>query len=529
MTLVSREVFWATDANSNRSVLAIEFGTPAPHQQTIYQVKEADFAEKTAFEGFKDSLFTQWKNGETITFPSQIQKHCWDLNVHNQYPTDLPQPEKEDKLPQLKRKARKEVLQAYSEQYKTELIENISAFREKVLNSATFLREDYEFAQKYKDLVRTARSNQRNLEEEGEWEEECLVQADEKEVLMLLDDVLLRLNQLKEKVGTENYQIFVEKVAEIEAEVATTTEWREMREKLLGVKTEMREAHLERTQKDELFDRLNKAFDALSLRQTTEKQQYEQEAAINFAALNSEIEQQAQAAEDVEIFQPVREALKKIQGEVKDAKLTREQRNELFELLDKTFKRLAERQNSVQEGYEKASSENYTRLKERVEIGAKLANFSDDFNEAREYLKDVQADINEVKLTRTQRDELRQAARTAFEKLNERADKYYKDKRFAYEKMQKEREEMRIRKRQEWEFRQKEKIMRLEKDIERIQKSLDRDNDTAANLREELEVEDDAKLTAKLQKVDADIAEKSAKITKIKEEIAQIEVELNKE
>ena len=158
-----------------------------------------------------------------------------------------------------------------------------------------------------------------------------------------------------------------------------------------------------------------------------------------------------------------------------------------------------------------------------------MAQFSDDFQEVRDYLKDIQNDVRDLTLSREHREELRNEIREAFDKVNARADKYYHDKRFSWEKKQKEMEDMRNKKRQDWEFRMKEKMVRLEGTAKNMERAIQNDVDFAEGLRERLEGDSNASLSEKLANVERQIKERQARVEEIQSEVREIEAKLKQE
>lgn len=528
MTQIQRDVFLATNENQSNCVVAIEFGKPETTKQTLYVFQEGNFAEGE-FKPFKDELFDKWREGTEVNFPNHHTKIEWDIEKDLQYSKEFPAPQKEDKSENLSRKARRIALMTFSKEFKSNLLEGISGFQQKLASLSRWNKEDHEFALSYDSLVKSSLEFFRESENGHTFESECLSPQDATEVRQVLSVIFDRLNELKAIVSNENYTELSLQVAECSALVETTMEWRETREQCLNLRAELRESVLTKAQKDELFDKLNKALDLLSSRQSAEKQIFEAEAEKNHGNYDASIEECLEEAESTTEFQNTREKFKKIQLELREIKLTKDQRNELFDKLDKAFKILSQRQAAEREVFDRDSVVNYAALKERTETAKRLAQFSDDYQEVRDYLKDIQNDVRDLTLSREQREELRNEIREAFDKVNLRADRYYNDKRHSWEKKQKEMDDMRTKKRQDWEFRMKEKMVRLESTAKNLERAIQNDLDFAEGLKERLEDDSNASLAEKLANVERQIKERQGRVEEIRGEVREIEAKLAQE
>lgn len=528
MAQIQRDVFLATNETQSNQVVAIEFGKPETTKQTLYVFQEVNFAEGE-FKPFKDELFDKWREGSELVFPAHHTQIEWDIEQNLQYPTHFPTPQREDKADNLSRKARRIALMTFSKEFKANLLEGISGFQQKLASLSHWNKEDHEFALSYDSLVKSSLEFFRESENGHTFESECLSPQDATEVRQVLSVIFDRLNELKALVSNENYTALSLQVAECADLVTHTTDWRDTREKCLNLRAELRESVLTKTQKDDLFDKLNKALDVLSGRQMAEKQQFEAEAEQNHIAYNASIDECLEMAESTTEFQETREKFKKIQLELREIKLTKDQRNELFDKLDKAFKVLSQRQAAEREVFDRDSVVNYAALTERVGTAKRLAQYSDDFQEVRDYLKDIQNDVRDLTLSREHREELRNIIREAFDTVNLRADKYYSDKRHSWEKKQKEMDDMRTKKRQDWEFRMKEKMVRLESTAKNLERAIQNDIDFAEGLKERLEGDANASLSEKLANVERQIQERNARIEEIRAEVREIEAKLAQE
>lgn len=520
-----RDAFWAIDANNDKYLATIiysKYGVTA-HEMVFFN--EKDFSEDE-FLSFKNRIFDEWKNGNPLNWISPNKAVKWDMEKTADYPDDIPKPEKEEKKESLVHKGRKYILAALSKKNLDEMLEGLTAFSKKVIGLTVWNREDYEFTKKYEDAVRALIDKYRDNEQNNRFAADCLSPADAHTIRNILRDALSHLDGLKAKLSEANYERLKTEIDKAEELAQTSVQWKETREALIAIKNDLRESEVLRVQKDELWTKINRALDILSQRQNAEKNAYEQESVANHAHYVALLAEMEVPVNETTNFQPVREQLKKIQVELREAKLTREQRNELFISLDVLFKTLGERQSLERESFLAESSEHFTTLTERLEVGKKLAQFDEDFNMTRGYLIELQKDLGAARLSREQREGLRAQLNDAFATVNKRADRFYSDRRFQHEKRTKEIEDMRLQKRQEWEFRMKEKIIRLEKIADGIDKSIQADTTYLTSLQEKYEDTNEERFLKSIENAKKQLAEKQARVEDIRKEVAEIEEKL---
>ena len=112
---------------------------------------------------------------------------------------------------------------------------------------------------------------------------------------------------------------------------------------LLTVQTRIKGAKLFREQRDELYGKLQAAFEMIKTKREEERHVFEQEAQQNYSRLKALVEKGLIQAEETHEYKETREFLKKIQSEFKGIKLVREQREELYSRLQTAFDILGKR------------------------------------------------------------------------------------------------------------------------------------------------------------------------------------------
>ncbi|MEI7661231.1 MAG: hypothetical protein WCK34_03495 [Bacteroidota bacterium] len=112
---------------------------------------------------------------------------------------------------------------------------------------------------------------------------------------------------------------------------------------LLDVQNRVKSTKLTREHRDELFGKLQGAFEMIKLRRDEERQQFDQESKQNYTRLKALVEKGLLQAEESHEYKETREFLKKIQADFKGLKLAREQREELYSRLQTAFDILGKR------------------------------------------------------------------------------------------------------------------------------------------------------------------------------------------
>jgi hypothetical protein len=176
----------------------------------------------------------------------------------------------------------------------------------------------------------------------------------------------------------------VEKAASLASDSENT---REAWDSLIAVQNRIKGAKLFREQRDELFGRLQGAFEMIKLRRDEERQVFEQESKENYNRLKALVEKGLIQAEETHEYKETREFLKKIQSEFKGIKLVREQREELYSRLQTAFDILGKR---LDEFFR------YKKKNWEVKMQFTLSRLSADIFELQEALHKEQAYLNEL-------------------------------------------------------------------------------------------------------------------------------------
>lgn len=237
------------------------------------------------------------------------------------------------------------------------------------------------------------------------------------------EDLNLRQNSERESYEMEcieNYHNIKNKLDSVLSKIAGSTEFKSSREALIEVQGNFKGLKLKKDQRDEQYARIQAAFEDLNSRQSAEREEFNKESTENYANIKNEVETAIEFSKTSPSYKQAREALIALQGKIKDIKLTRDNRDELFTTIRAAFEDINNRQESDRGSYDKECDENYTMLKTNVTGAIDFAATATNYKEARESLIAVQSSIKGVTLKKEQREELYQTIRDNFDALNNR-------------------------------------------------------------------------------------------------------------
>ena len=239
------------------------------------------------------------------------------------------------------------------------------------------------------------------------------------ELFRMLNDKQAEEQKKFSQESDENYVKLKELVDEAIETADKADNFREARAGLIKVQKNFRGVKLKRSQRDELLDDINKAFEALQQRQAEERENFEMECIENYHSLKKIIDEAVNFSKDTTQFGKARKQLIDAQSNIKGKKLKRDQRDELYQNIRDAFNDLNDRQEADRELFEKETSMNFDNLRKIVDEAIAFAEEATDFKQAREALINAQGTIKGMKLKRGQRDKLYADIRKVFNKINE--------------------------------------------------------------------------------------------------------------
>ncbi len=230
-----------------------------------------------------------------------------------------------------------------------------------------------------------------------------------------------RQDELKAKQDEEfdaNFAIIEPKVQEAIAKSKESTEIRAGKDVLIAAQNELKAIMLKKDKKDELFALIQTAFTDLNEKLSAERESYEMECSENYLIIKPRVELVIASSHTAERFKDARQSLIDLQGELKDLKLKKEKRDELYSAIRKAFDDLNERQDKDRAQFNEENKSAYTSGKTTVEEALEFAKSGASPKDIREKFIAAQKLLKDLTLLKSQRDELYGAIRVVFEGIN---------------------------------------------------------------------------------------------------------------
>ena len=321
-----------------------------------------------------------------------------------------------------------------------------------------------------------------------------------------------------EKTTSANYDALKPKLDTAQQTAESTEDVQSTREDLKKLQVESWGLRLKKEHRAELHERFNHLFETLSNRYEALKFQFENESNANKDELALRVEEVEKFVASSTDLKATKEQLKAMQKQLQEMKLTPVHRQELWNLIDKAFKEVNKKMDEAFGEERKLAEENFARLKPQVEAVVEAVNNNQMFKEAREKMKagfDLIKD-KDLKILPRQRQELWKMLEAANQNLNERADKF-----FANRKTEREQKE------KEWLGRQQDRMVKMEKLVKHLQQENVDDRSNLGNMEDWLKKVRDNVATKdlrqsildKIKVVNDTIAERTKRIEDIKLEL----------
>lgn len=293
--------------------------------------------------------------------------------------------------------------------------------------------------------------------------------------------------------------------------VRRTKDVREAKGYLIEVQNSFRGLKLQSEDREELYHRLQKAFEQVNNQIEEERRNFENEAFTNYLNLKAKVDEAVERTDKPENFKETWDFLVEVQSLFKGTRLIHEQREELHLLLQGAFdklKRLREREKS---DFEKDASIHYEHLKVLVEKGFNQARETNQYKETREFLKKIQLEFKGARLVAEQREELYSRLQTAFDILGKRLDEFFREKK------------------KNWGVKMQYKLSEYSTDIFDLEESLKKDRTYLQELEDQLDIAaSGGKGSIAITGLKARIASAITNIEKKEKQISNLEADLNK-
>lgn len=221
-----------------------------------------------------------------------------------------------------------------------------------------------------------------------------------------------------------NYEQMKKEVEDCIELAQKTRYFKEAREHFNRIRERLRELPMTREHKDELFSKLREAYAILGERQAEYRRELEKEFNENYQRLSEMVSKGLEMAQTSPSFNEARDYLRQVRDELRNTRMRRDQKDELFDRLRAAFDILWERQKRWQAELETEFQRNFQELSEAVDRCITLAEIERDFRYVYSVLNDVYREIRRARLKREDRRKLIEKIDQAYAILRRREMRY---------------------------------------------------------------------------------------------------------
>ena len=221
-----------------------------------------------------------------------------------------------------------------------------------------------------------------------------------------------------------NYEQMKKEVEDCVELAQKTRYFKEAREHFNRIRERLRELPMTREHKDELFSKLREAYAILGERQAEYRRELEKEFNENYQRLSEMVSKGLEMAQTSPSFNEARDYLRQVRDELRNTRMRRDQKDELFDRLRAAFDILWERQKRWQAELETEFQRNFQELSEAVDRCITLAEIERDFRYVYSVLNDVYREIRRARLKREDRRKLIEKIDQAYAILRRREMRY---------------------------------------------------------------------------------------------------------
>ncbi len=497
-----REIVRSENSFKHQQFGAVEWNTNDVFKHQIILLENSNSLDQMLFNENIELLYKKWMIGEEVTFTIPTQIVQWNVN-ENFTPTFLGTAQKNEYLAL---KVQKLIQQQFCQKQTINFEDEIAVLQTKL--NTNLIAEDqneiFETAKKLDENIKLAVAKTRNIPLEQKWIEDAIYNDQYLLLKPKINQIFDQLKNQQSSVFHQNYNTLSPIVEAAYAQAKNDENYRETRKEMIALQKQVIAMPMERWQKNELMDRIGKAFDNLNERQDEWRKTEDAKRATQTDTLQKEF--------DVTIPQAINSnfndafiLLKNLQDTTNKSSIQREKRDAFYAALDEAFKIIKEKADGETEA-------NYALASKQIEVALLSSKNTDLFKDARSILIDAQNSLKEIRLNKKQKDVLFTKIRTAFNELNQEQEKYFNEKR-------------------------KENLGRLEDALQHLERILARKKDgmeTLYNTRSNIEskasvIKVDKKSDGTIQNMFAQkLEEVTIKITDSEKDITQLEKKIEK-
>ncbi len=222
----------------------------------------------------------------------------------------------------------------------------------------------------------------------------------------------------QDKELENNYKQFKIKLDSVFKKVKQTTDLKQAKSQLIEIQLEFKNIKLNRTDREDLYTKLQQEFANLNQKIEMERTSYENECAANFLNLKNKVENAEFMANHPKDYKESFSFLIDVQNEFRGVKLLREQRENLYNRLQNAFATLKDSQNQQSVKVEITEEIPADDIIKKVTDVCREIEFAEDYYESKEDLIEIQNELRQSKINREVKDDLFAKIQDAFAVLN---------------------------------------------------------------------------------------------------------------
>lgn len=215
-----------------------------------------------------------------------------------------------------------------------------------------------------------------------------------------------------------NYKAFKLKLENVFRKVKQTTDLKQAKSQLIEIQLEFKNIKLNRSDREELYIKLQQEFAILNQKIEQERTSYENECAANFLKLKPLVENAEFMANHPKDYKESFNFLIDVQNEFRGIKLQREQRDSLYARLQNAFATLKNSQTQQTVIVEITEDISADDIIKKVSDICREIEFTDDYYESKDALIEVQNELRQSNISREVKDDLFAKIQDAFAVLN---------------------------------------------------------------------------------------------------------------
>jgi hypothetical protein len=216
----------------------------------------------------------------------------------------------------------------------------------------------------------------------------------------------------------KNYNLLKSKLENVLKKIKLTTDLKQAKLFLIEIQGEFKNIKLKREDREELYGKLQAAFAEINNKIENERLAFENESAKNYLILKPRIEDAEFLANHPKDYRESFEFLIEVQNQFKALRLQREQREVLYNRLQKAFEILKSNQPIYKKQEYIQVDINSDDIQQKVENVCKNIEVTEDYYDAKEQLIEVQSELKATNISREIKDELFDKIQKSFTIIN---------------------------------------------------------------------------------------------------------------